>query len=202
MHSISSIDLLRDVDEVLRKSRSLAILDAILIPEWEHRYFSFNSKWNTAANEMMASMRNGAGDEYFLLFSPHGVVGKVLSTEEMAPDAELILEELPGCFSGFAEEPAFKLADLTFCLWRTRDDQSWTVSPRGRRSFPLLRFLTEDYSYYCAWAETYCERQVDPGVVKAIFQDHHVEAESVSSLNPNASIERLDRDLIEILGDD
>ncbi|WP_328392400.1 hypothetical protein OHS70_00395 [Streptomyces sp. NBC_00390] len=43
-------------------SRSLAMLDAILSPDWEGRYYSFNAGW--AAGVELASMRNGSGDEY------------------------------------------------------------------------------------------------------------------------------------------
>jgi hypothetical protein len=50
--------------ETLRKlTQSLAMLDAILMPEWDNRYYSFNSKW--AENEQMASMRNGQGDGWY-----------------------------------------------------------------------------------------------------------------------------------------
>lgn len=42
---ISSRDLsgLPDVPALRRLMQSLAMLDAILSPEWEYRYFSFNS---------------------------------------------------------------------------------------------------------------------------------------------------------------
>ncbi len=50
--------------------RSLAMLDAILSPGWESRYFSFDAAW--AENEEMASMRNGSGDEYSIVFSAAG----------------------------------------------------------------------------------------------------------------------------------
>ena len=46
------------------------------MPEWEYRYFSYNSKWDKS--EEVASMKNGEGDEYYLLFNERGVVGKVL----------------------------------------------------------------------------------------------------------------------------
>jgi hypothetical protein len=36
------------------------MLDAIVCPEWEHRYYSFNANW--AADEVMGSMRDGSGD--------------------------------------------------------------------------------------------------------------------------------------------
>jgi hypothetical protein len=55
-------------------SKALAMLDAILSPEWEYRYYSCNGKW--APGETMASMRNGSGDGYFILFNGHGAAIK------------------------------------------------------------------------------------------------------------------------------
>jgi hypothetical protein len=64
--------------------QSLATLDAIMSPEWEYRYYSFNSKW--AEGEMMASMRNGSGDEYFILFNSEGAIMKGFAHESsMSP---------------------------------------------------------------------------------------------------------------------
>jgi hypothetical protein len=50
--------------------QSLALLDAILSPDWEYRYFSFDSRWGPS--ERMGSMRNGQGDHWFALFSSAG----------------------------------------------------------------------------------------------------------------------------------
>jgi len=56
-----------NVETLKKLCQSLATLDAIISPDWEYRYYSFNSKW--ADGEMMASMRNGSGDDYFILFN-------------------------------------------------------------------------------------------------------------------------------------
>lgn len=50
--------------------RSLAMLDAILSPERESRYPSFDA--NGAVGEEMASTRDGSGDEYSIVFSAAG----------------------------------------------------------------------------------------------------------------------------------
>jgi hypothetical protein len=48
------------------------MLDAIMSPEWEWRYYSFDSRWGPG--EEMASMRNGSGDAYSIVFSSAGRV--------------------------------------------------------------------------------------------------------------------------------
>jgi hypothetical protein len=48
----------------------MAMLDAILCPEWRFRWYSFNARW--AEGERMGSMRNGHGDSFFAPFDGHG----------------------------------------------------------------------------------------------------------------------------------
>ena len=62
-------------NELKRRARDFAMLDAILSPEWEYRYYSFNSQWSEGKE--MASIRNGSGDEVFLLFTGGGCILKV-----------------------------------------------------------------------------------------------------------------------------
>jgi len=53
-------------NNLLKKTKSLAMLDAIYCQQWDLRYFSHNSKWGE--KEEMSSMRSGEGDDYFILF--------------------------------------------------------------------------------------------------------------------------------------
>ena len=56
--------------ELERLSISIAALDAVLSPEWQYRYFSFDPMWD--GEQRLASMRNGCGDEYQIVFSEPG----------------------------------------------------------------------------------------------------------------------------------
>ena len=80
---ISTRDLSRlgNLSLVERVSQSIAVLDAILSPEWDYRFFSFNSEWDPANRERMASMKDGSGDEYFAVFSPLGGILKGFAHE-------------------------------------------------------------------------------------------------------------------------
>jgi hypothetical protein len=37
--------------------KAISVLDAIICQEWQYRYYSFNSEWDT--NEQCLQMRNG-----------------------------------------------------------------------------------------------------------------------------------------------
>ncbi|MBU2569645.1 MAG: hypothetical protein KJ725_06315 [Gammaproteobacteria bacterium] len=95
---IQNISDLPSIDEVKKRSQGLALLDAIIMPEWDYRYFSFNCNWDGDGNEMIASMRDGSGNEYFLHFTHEGIAGKVFFEASLA-DASLQLDNIPSCFS-------------------------------------------------------------------------------------------------------
>ena len=63
MISTRDLSLLPAIKQLKLLAQSLAMLDAIIEPEWEFRYYSFNAHWGR--EEAMASMRNGSGDDYF-----------------------------------------------------------------------------------------------------------------------------------------
>ncbi len=132
MISTRNLDRLPDIPSFRRLTRALAMLDAIMSPVWGFRYYSFNSRW--ADGEMMASMRNGSGDEWFALLSPAGVALHGLAHEApiFRPDSPWpgIFDGLPREFhANFLHEPAFDTANSTFCVWRRTTDDRWHRGP-------------------------------------------------------------------------
>jgi len=163
---------LADIEDLRKLTQSLAMLDAIMSPEWEHRYYSFNSKWGEG--EMMASMRNGSGDEYFILFDSHGAIMKGFDHESaMSPWSAEEEKVWPGMFDGvpvefetFLAEPAFSIPETTFCIWRRYVDTAWHVGPINYPdeddpdgSEYLLSILDGRPSTYKEFAESYYEKK-------------------------------------------
>jgi hypothetical protein len=94
---ISTRDLsgLPDIDGLKRLMQSMALLDAILSPEWEFRCYSFNARW--AEGEQMGSMRSGSGDDLFALFNDDGCFLKGFDHESpMSPYGRPSHEVWPG----------------------------------------------------------------------------------------------------------
>jgi hypothetical protein len=210
---ISTRDLARlpGIDELRSLTQSLAMLDAILSPEWESRTYSFNARWSRG--KAMASMRNGEGDEYFLLFSKAGAILKGFAHEAvMSPYASDpprvhpgVLDAVPAVFSSFLGEPAFMLEDTTFCIWRTRQDLAWQRGPielpRGRDpdgSAELLAILDGNTRTYRIYAESYFERRIDPRAARHIYAHEPLTQKVVSMLNEELSLEDLGVDIREI----
>jgi hypothetical protein len=211
MISTYSLSQLPDIADLRALSQSLAMLDAILCPEWEYRYYSFNAHWSE--DEMMASMRNGSGDEYFILFSPVGAIIKGFAHEApMTPYAfdpphvwPGVLDAVPSVFAAFLTEPAFIIEDTTFCVWRTYQDPVWQ---RGAIEFPddpnpdgsqqLLAILDGDPQTYQAYTETNYERSIAIDAVIHVYNHQPLTNALVQALNPNRSLADIAADQQEI----
>ena len=205
------LDAIPDIPSLKKLSQSLAMLDAIMSPEWDYRYYSFNSKW--ADGEMMASMRNGSGDEYFILFNSQGAIMKGFAHESvMSPwsnDSEEVwpgvLDEVPNEFAEFLTESAFSIPETTFCIWRRNADASWQT---GQIDYPkeedpdgsedLLFVLDGNPATYQEFAEQYYERSIDLEAVTSIYQHQPLTAEIIKALNPEVSLGGIGPDLEEI----
>ena len=61
---------LPDISTLRRRCQALAMLDAILCPEREYRYYSYDQA--LAPGRRLASMHDGSGNEYSIVFSPTG----------------------------------------------------------------------------------------------------------------------------------
>ncbi|TQV83803.1 hypothetical protein [Denitrobaculum tricleocarpae] len=192
-------------DSLERLFQSLALLDAIMSPEWEYRYYSFDAHWGPG--ETMGSMRNGSGDSLFALFNDHGCFLKGFSHEHQADHlgAEAFYKHVPEDFAVGVVEPAFSPNNVTFCYWRRRNDGEWNDSgvelskgddPDG--SAFLLLGLDGKPETYQAFACEYYEAEVPLDPVAAIFAHGRLTEDIVRALNPEISIERLQADIAEI----
>ncbi|MFE2644500.1 hypothetical protein ACFXDO_18295 [Streptomyces nigra] len=207
---LPSIAELRDL------CRSLAMLDAILCPDWEGRYHSFNAGW--ADGEEMASMRNGSGDEYFIVFSKAGAYVRGFAHEApMSPyanDGEPwpgVIDDVPDAFKPFVEEPAFTDEDdvpvVTACLWREATDDQWR---HGAIDFPAgysdpdgatgLFGLLVDRSprAFQRFAEDSYEVPVDLEAVRYVYALRPLDERLVSWLNAEVTLADLAEDIAEI----
>jgi hypothetical protein len=161
----------------------------------------------------MASMRNGQGDAWFCVFSDVGVFLKGFDHEsQMSPWSAQpphvwrgVLDEVPEKFKPFATEPAFSMADTTFCIWRGHDDEAWRT---GHIEWPsnedpdgsdwMLSILDGDPQKYKSWAESYYERSMSLHLIDHVYQHRRLTDEFVQTLNPNRNLETLASDIEEI----
>ena len=202
------ITLLPDIASLSKLTRALSMLDAIVCPEWESRYYSFDSAW--AKNELMASMRNGSGDHWFILFCAAGAALHGLAHEseifEVGKPASGIFNSLPLVFhANFLNEPAFDTKNSTFCFWRGVSDPAWS---RGQVSLPnihdadgsidLVSILRGDPAQYVEFASDYYQCDISLEDVAAIYNHTPLTNTLVQRLNPDISIANLAADIEQI----
>jgi hypothetical protein len=208
---------LPDIETLRRRCKALAMLDAIMSPEWEYRYYSFDAAW--AEGEHMASMANGSGDEYSIVFTPAGAFIRGFDHESpMSPwtneDRHLwpgLLDGLPPALARQAAEPAFSLdgtLSATFCLWRETGATRWST---GRPQYAVTDGLMVDdgsdmLSMLCdqgpdsyrAFAVDYYETAVSLAAVAAVCALRPLDSQLVAALNPEITIADLASDMAQI----
>jgi hypothetical protein len=208
---------LPDIPVVRDRSRSLAMLDAILCPEWEYRYYSFDADWGP--KEELALMRNGSGDDYAIVFSPIGAWVRVFDHESPMSSWGLepprpwpgVLDNVPTVFQAWLQEPAFTLEGVpmvTACLWRQSADDRWQTGvidfPAGREdpdgSGWLLELLLDSSpEAYREYAEDYYQpRSVDLAAVREVYGLRPLTQELVTKLNDELSLADLAPDISKI----
>jgi hypothetical protein len=198
---------LSDVISLKRLLQSVAMLDAVICPEWEYRYYSFNANW--AAGEMMGSMRNGQGDGFFALFNCYGVFIKGFDHESMVASLRLPSEQfyrdLPHQFAACCGEPAFSPELVTFCMWRLSQEPGWSrakitlpPSEASDGSAHLLAILDRSPETYLRWATEYYESEMSTQAVVAVYEHRVLTEEIVAALNPKCSLTSLREDIVQI----
>jgi len=120
-----------------QRMQSLALLDAVLCPEWEFRYFSYNNEWNVG--ETMGSIRNGSGDNVFALFSGAGCFIKVY--DHVRPVCDGAYAIVPLEFREAVREPAFSPENVTVCYWRSYQSGHWKMSGNEGGFTPEANFM-------------------------------------------------------------
>jgi hypothetical protein len=208
---------LPNIDGLERLLQSLAMLDALLCPEWQYRYYSFNSKW--AKGEQMGSMRNGSGDDLCALFTKDGCFLKGFAHEyPMTPYARRnrrvwpgVLGSVPAEFNRGLTEPAFMMDNTTFCIWRRYSDDAWR---RGTIKFPAKHddpdgsgFLLSPYDgkprTYFEFARDYFDlgntgERLRLAHVRHVYAHKPLTARLVKEINPEWTLAKLKPEVAEI----
>jgi hypothetical protein len=194
-------------DDLERRAQGLAMLDAILSPSWEYRYFSFNAAWSE--DSRMASARDGGGDESFIVFKDGSCVFKQflhedsshLSLPEVLKSTHFTTLELTDLMNEFVHEPAFSTESLTELGWYQSEDRKWYVvrpqqTPDGELLFRML--FERGAADYIDWATGYFEVSLPRNEVEQVFQSVPLTPTLVEALNPDAEWEIVLGDAVEI----
>jgi hypothetical protein len=195
------------INQLISRCKALAALDLILSPDWQGRHYSFNSNWSE--NEEMASMRNGCGDEWWIVFHRDGWAAlKGLGHESLAwsRHGETLSSALqlsfPSSLREFSTEPAFLWDQTSFAYYRTPGDANWIrandlagYSPEDSGDTQLLAHVVGSSADYATFATDYYESDVAEQIVAGVFALQPITTAIVSTLNPSTSLENIAEEL-------
>lgn len=211
---ISTRDLtkLSKPESLHRLLQALALLDAILEDEWDYRHYSFDSMWS--ATEHMGSMRNGSGDDFFVVFDTSGCFLRGFDHESaMTPWRETppkvwpgVLEDVPPQFESSLKESAFHMEDTTFCIWCLAGNSTWSC---GSIKFPsdeedpdgsqwMLSALDGNPETYQSLAKDYFELDVALEAISRVFSHEPLSVALLQAFPSSRNIQDVIADAEEI----
>lgn len=135
--------------------KAICVMDAILSPNWQYRYYNFNSTWDV--NQSCLLMRNGSGDEMLILFHEQGCCINGFSHEYKAQGKKKLTFGLPGFFNEFMFDEPVNSIGTTFCIWSS-GNESWQTGQIENDldgSTELLKILDGNPNTYIEWATDY-----------------------------------------------
>jgi len=204
MISTQNHSLLPDRKSLETICKAIAVLDAIISQEWQFRYYSYNSKWDT--NERCLQMRNGSGDEMHILFREDGCAINGFAHEYNQEDKRKLTSNLPAIFNDFIFGEPVKSIGTTFCLWTT-ELKNWQVGQLENfedNSEEMLNIFDGKPQTYIDWAteyfeESYKESGISFDTVSKIYNGQILTKEMVLSIvDELEDWKQLENDLIEI----
>jgi|GEM_PF-2418307 len=208
---LSQISALPTPEALYKTCQSLAMLDAILDPAGNFRYFGFDQYWDD--QQAMAEMRDGNGSHYFIMLSnmkdetPPYAVGKLfakpLTQTASAPDITTIANNAP--LRDFLDEESFAHQEASLYFYQLATESTWSATP-AIENIPFLGFLAHKEQAYIPWARDYyqpdfepdSEITIDEQIVADIFAHKPLNKDMVQRLNPLVNIAQLVEDILDI----
>lgn len=152
--STENLNLIPGPEDLQKLCKSISAIEAIVSPEWDYRYYSYQKNWSES--EEFCEMRNGQGDQVLILFTENGtcingfaheslmngwkeiqIVEKKSFKEKLfgakkEPKTELkqeifngVLDSLPEEFNEFIYGEPVKSIGTTFCIWSIQN--AWKI---------------------------------------------------------------------------
>lgn len=209
---------LPNIKTLQQRCQAVAMLDAILSPDvWDNRWYSYTHDWGDG--ESCAQMRNGCGDDCYIVFTTAGAFIRGFDHESpMTPwrtePPQLwpgLIDDVPDTFRAFLSEPAFAYDDVfaaTYVLWHQNAESVWQTGqvsfnemderddPQGAHQF--LDILTDATPRsYIEFAQRYFEVSVDPIAAAHIYDHRPLTERIVRTINPEASLADVATDILD-----
>lgn len=208
MISTANIQDLPAIASVQQICKATAVLDAIICPDWEYRYYSYDKKWSKT--EECFQTNNGEGDEMHILFSKDGCVingfaHELYDFDAKLPAKEKLTKDLPAVFDSFINGEPVQSIGTTFCIWSTGSEwEQGELEHNEDGSDEMLDIMDGNPQTYIDWAseyfvESYKESGIPLETVTSIYNGETLTKEMVLSIVHDVEDwKQLKKDLKEI----
>ena len=181
------------------RAMALAMLDAIICPEREYRYFHFDAERSDGAR--LGAMRNGDGDHWLLHLSENGALLKGyvqhLARGEARAMAREVRRRVPFEFDAALHDPALLMDTVSYCYWQRPSETGWRriahpepdLAHCSDGSADYLSILLAPADAYYDYATDYFECAPSLASIEHIYAHAPLTAAIVNSLNARLSLE-------------
>ncbi|GIE35347.1 hypothetical protein Ait01nite_083920 [Actinoplanes italicus] len=196
------------IDALLRRARSIAMIEAVLMPDEERRRYFFADAWRP--DGQLFWMDDNVGNDLSIAFVPQGALIKGFHHESpLSPsvnDDEVwpgMMDGIPDFLQSVLEDPSLidddGILSATFLAWRTPEDRLWRhgdlelaeVSFSGTDidgSGMLFPLIDETPLSYLEAAESYYDRQIAREAAIAIWRGDPLTDSVIRELNASADV--------------
>lgn len=210
MVSPQHLNRLPEIGLLQQNMQAMAALEAVFAVDFGEPVYDFLPKWT--ANEQVATVKNGSGDELFVHFTSAGCFIKGFAHESVMSPARAdrdalwpgLLDSVPKEFRSSLTEPAFDVDHTTFAIWRLTADNSWHTddielpeNEYGDGSEDLLSRLHFDPMFFSEWLEENYEVEIEESIVLHVFQQQPLSNKQLRSLNPHVPLRVVQRAVLE-----
>jgi hypothetical protein len=157
MISTKDFSLLPNKQNFQNLCKAISVLDAIICPEWEFRYYSYNSKWGEG--EEFCEMRDGSGDLMNILFLENKCIISGFAHELQNNKKSEVTANLPEVYHEFIFGEPVTSNGTSFCLW-INENNNWetgNISDYNDNSEEMLTIFDGNPQTYIDWASEYFE---------------------------------------------
>ena len=141
-------------------------------------------------------MRNGEGDQWFIVFESGGVFLKAFWHEHDHKSAEEVYADLPESLRAHVAEPAFSMEYITFGGWH--DGTKWTFHGEPGPMTEELEMLAGDPETYRAYAADYFGATVPVDAIAHVLAGKKLDDDLIRRISTERALAELKRDLDEI----
>lgn len=185
---------------------ALAVLDVVMYDQADMRCYQYDSHWSDT--ERHASMSDGGGDEYSIIFSPAGTYIRgfdhesALSPWTNDPPSVFpgLTDNVPAALRQHVDEPAFTVSDvpsISVCLRREQHAMAWSFGIATSDMEPdadggataLFSTLDGNPATYAEFANDYYEVEVPTDAVAHVMHGHPLNEAVIRALNPEADVD-------------